>query len=420
MNNGYFYEDYQLSNADKGAKILKELNIVYFGMEVRVRKTSTSFYTIKLNNYKKALFVTKKKAISSIKNDFKMYNINYNFEFELDVINYESLHKIEEPAQYDVVVIDEAHSIGAYPKPSKRTKLLKQIVKDKPLILMSGTPSPESESQLYHQFWVSSHSPFKEYKTFYKWAKEYVNVKEMRINGYIINNYDAANKVKIDEILKHYFLTFSQKQAGFKHNEVIEDIIKVRPLKGIQALMKRLVKDRYYKFKDGSEVLCDTAAKLQSKLHQVSSGTIKTEDGKHLILDNSKAEYIKTAYSGERIAIFYKFIAEGEVLKKSFPKWTDDPMKFHSGEYDVFISQIQSGSMGVDLSSADYLLFYNIDFSATQYWQARARIQNLKREKPALLDWIFSEGGIEEKVLTAVQKKKDYTLRYFKKDFGVN
>jgi hypothetical protein len=31
--------------------------------------------------------------------------------------------------------------------------------------------------------------------------------------------------------------------------------------------------------------------------------------------------------------------------------------------------------------------------------------------------WIFSKGGIEEKIYKVVQEKKDFTLDYFKKDF---
>lgn len=285
---------------------------------------------------------------------------------------------------------------------------------------MSGTPSAETYTQLYHQFWVSENSPFKEYKTFYKWAKEYVDIQKLMINGFYVNNYDKAYEDKIFKVVEPYMLTFTQKEAGFKQSEVIEEIEEIQPVIGIHALMNKLVKDKYHKFKNGSEVLCDTPAKLQSKLHQISSGTIKTEDGNTLILDRSKAEYIKQKYSGSRIAIYYKFIGEGEVLKQVFENWTNDPMKFNSGESNVFISQIVSGSMGVDLSTADFLLLYNIDFSATQYWQVRARLQTLNREKPALLKWIFSQGGIEKKVLKAVQKKQNYTLRYFKKDYGVN
>jgi len=33
--------------------------------------------------------------------------------------------------------------------------------------------------------------------------------------------------------------------------------------------------------------------------------------------------------------------------------------------------------------------------------------------------WIFSKGGIEEKIYKSVQGKKDYTLSTFKKDYGI-
>jgi hypothetical protein len=32
--------------------------------------------------------------------------------------------------------------------------------------------------------------------------------------------------------------------------------------------------------------------------------------------------------------------------------------------------------------------------------------------------WIFSRGGIEGKIYKAVQQKKDYNLKLFKKDYG--
>jgi hypothetical protein len=41
--------------------------------------------------------------------------------------------------------------------------------------------------------------------------------------------------------------------------------------------------------------------------------------------------------------------------------------------------QIVAGREGVNLSTADALVFYNIDFSATSYWQARARLQTKDR-----------------------------------------
>ncbi len=74
---------------------------------------------------------------------------------------------------------------------------------------------------------------------------------------------------------------------------------------------------------------------------------------------------------------------------------------------------------GINLSTADALIMLNIDFSAVSYWQARARMQNKDREEASKVYWLFAEGGIEEKIYKAVKDKKDYTLSYFKNDYGI-
>jgi hypothetical protein len=67
------------------------------------------------------------------------------------------------------------------------------------------------------------------------------------------------------------------------------------------------------------------------------------------------------------------------------------------------------------LSKADTLVFYNIDFSATSYWQARDRMTT-KERKSSDVFWIFSKGGIEKQIYKAVSNKKNYTLTHFRKD----
>ena len=78
--------------------------------------------------------------------------------------------------------------------------------------------------------------------------------------------------------------------------------------------------------------------------------------------------------------------------------------------------QIVSGREGISLREADALVYYNIDFSATSYWQSRDRMTTKDRKKNDVY-WVFAEGGIETRIYKAVINKKDYTLKHFKKDF---
>ena len=46
---------------------------------------------------------------------------------------------------------------------------------------MSGTPTPESFSQMYHQVYACPKNPFRHHATFYKFAKQYVDVVQIKI-----------------------------------------------------------------------------------------------------------------------------------------------------------------------------------------------------------------------------------------------
>ncbi len=422
--------DYQKMLAEKAKEILEALGIVYLVFEMRVGKTRVSMRAAELLNCKNVLFVTKKKPIASIQGDYEVEGFN----FQIHITNYEQLgkRKIVEGKHgrkaiwenklmpyYDMVIVDEAHSLGSYPKPALRTQLLQKLVGYNYLVLLSGTPTPESYSQLYHQFNLSLRSPFKQWGNFYKWAHEFVDIKHKMFNGLKVNDYKNADKEKIMPYVEPYMLRYTQREAGFKQCEVVEKIIPVKINKYIPVLVERLIKERIYQFKDGSHCIADSAVKLQNKIHQLYSGTIITDEKTSKILDFSKAEYIRDNYRFCKIAVFYKFVAEGEALRQILDNITTDPEEFNKSSDKIFISQVQSGAMGINLSSARVLIFYNIDFSALNYWQARDRIKSLDRTEPVEVHWLFSDvpDGIEHKIYKAVLKKKSYTVSYFKRHY---
>jgi hypothetical protein len=388
---------------------LETLKIVYLAMEVRTGKTLTALQTANLYKAKNVLFITKKRAIISIENDYNLLKPSYN----LTVINNESLHKIT-PEGYDLLISDEHHRNGAFPKPNQVTKLIKENYSHLPMIFLSGTPHPESYSQIYHQFWLSNFSPFKE-NTFYKWAKTFVNVKDRHLGYAVVKDYSDANYGLIKPIIKNYMIAFTQEQAGFE-TEVKENVIKVKMQPITYQVANKLKNDLFIVSKDGREIISDTAVKLMQKLHQIYSGTVLFEDGTHRVIDNTKAFYIKQRFANNKIGIFYKFKAEYEVLKSVFGQdLTNDLEEFNTTNKNIAL-QIVSGSEGISLKNADYLVYYNIDFSSKNYWQSRDRLTTMQRKTNDVY-WIFSENGIEEKIYETVIKKKSYTLDLFKKDF---
>ena len=401
--------NYQIEIAHKATALLGERKIAYLAMECRTGKTLTALETARLYGAKSVLFLTKKKAIPSVEKDYKMLQ-DVTPLYAMKIVNYESAHKAV--GTYDLIIVDEAHSLGAYPRPSKRTQVVKKLCNGKPIIFLSGTPSPESFSQLYHQFWVSDYSPFAEWKTFYQWAHEFVDIRQRKVNGYLINDYSRAYKAKVDEYTDPYFLTYTQAEAGYSTN-IREHDCNVELGDQARRILEKLMRDDICYIGDNNDVILgDTPAKKLTKLHQLSSGTVITEGGMRLCLDVNKALYIRDHFQGKN-AIFYVYDGEFTLLKKFFPNWTDSPEEFQTSTDKTFICQVRKAREGIRLDSADALIFYNFEYSYLSYEQGKNRIVSKERTTPADVYFLVSDCGIEKDILKAVRDKKDFTIHYY-------
>jgi hypothetical protein len=400
--------DYQQDLAAKAVDILTRKQMVYLSIEVRCGKTLIALETCKRFGAQRVLFITKIKAFSSIQSDFD----NFGYSFDLEIINKESVHKIDHN-NFDVIIYDEAHQYGAYAKAGTNQKELVKRFSHIPCILMTGTATPESYSQIYHQLQLSAYSPFKQYANFYKWAKDFVTVKQRNLGYATVNDYSDADFEKIKKYTEPITLTYTQKEAGFETN-VKEFILTVQMKPIVKKIITKLKNDLIVKGASGKVILADTAARLLQKEHQLTSGTIKFEDGTALIIDDTKAQFIKEQFKEFKIAIFYKYVAQLESLKQVIGnKLTSDLDEFNNTDKWLAL-QFVSGREGINLSKADYLVMAEIDFSAVTYWQARDRMTT-KDRKENIIYWVMTEKSIEQKIYKTVMNKKNFTTSHYLK-----
>jgi hypothetical protein len=339
-----------------------------------------------------------------------------NMPYELEIISMDSIHlAIENTNQneYAVIIADEMHLIGgAYPKPSNRAEQLRKLMTKNKfafLIMLSGTPSPETKAQLFHQFWVHPEHDYFHFN-FYQWAKINCEIKQKFVgSGVKVNDYSHV-KNDLKELDK-YFISVTQKDAEFA-TEIKEHIITLPLPKVCEDLITKLKNDRVIVGKTGT-ILADTGVKLQSKIHQMSSGTVKLEEGTSVLLSKYKAEYIWHNFKGLKLVIFYLFKEEYKAIKEVLGDLVSD-----TKETQHIALQIQSGARAITLKEYEAIIYYNIPFSAELYWQSRDRMSYKEREENNVY-WLFSDKGIESKVYKAVQKKKDYTIQLFNKDYAI-
>jgi len=408
----YKLRPHQIKFSKKILEVLNTYKIAYLAGEVRSQKTLTALEAARLYGASKVIVITKKKAIPSILSDYK----NFKFPYQIVVINYESLHKLDN-YNCDLVIYDESHSLSGFPKPSVRTKLCKKLFFNKPCILMTGTSAVESYSQYYHQFYISAYSPFSRYKNFYKWAKDFVEVWERKLPTHSIRVYDRANVAKIDEILKPYMVVMTQQDAGFDV-KITEHYLTVETPPPIKGLVKRLLKDKVIKGSAGY-IFGDTPAKLQSKVHQLYNGHCIIEDvngeTSNVILDTYKVDFIRERFKDDKIVIMYYYQNELKMIESVFGEAvTTDIDEFNTTDKSFALQQ--SSSEGMNLSKAKYLVYLNLGFSGKNYIQSRDRM-TVQSRKENNIYFICESDGITEKILESVTKKKNFNSRMFKQNF---
>jgi hypothetical protein len=442
--------EYQVETAESGTEILKRLGILYLAMECRTGKTLTSLAIAQKVGAKKVLFLTKKEVRKDIEKDWNL--IKSSVDYELIILNNEILFdrkkareiaaaialanprkKKKKPLPImkqefidmfdgvDLLIHDEHHRVGAFPEANESCQLLKRYFSGIPQIYLSGTPSPENFSQLYHQFSISQRSPFPQ-ASFYRWADLFVNVKKKYIGGGERNDYSDAKWELIERIIKPYMVSLSQAEAGFT-SELKEHIIRIPQPPSIKKVAERMLADKVVRGTTGTASASNAAA-LQQKIHQIHSGTIILDPeegekkGRRVVLDAFKAREIAKRWPTEKLVIFYCFTGELDaVVSVLGDRVTNDVQEFRDTDKSIAV-HIVKGREGLNLSAGEAIIFYNIPFSALSYWQGRDRLTTKERIE-ANIYWLMSDGGIEEKIYGAVQGKKDYTLAHFKKDFKV-
>jgi hypothetical protein len=310
-------------------------------------------------------------------------------------------------------VVDEAHTCGAFPKPSLRWKRLRALINvNSYVILLSGTPSPESFSQIFHQFALHPFGPFHQYKNFYQWAKDFVTVKKKYVGvGQQVNDYSEADWKRISPFVKPYMLDRTQAESGFTQI-IIEDILIVPMKPSTYRMAKAIAKDGIFEGNTDT-ILADTAVKQHSKLHQIYSGTVIAENGTHII-DRSKVAAIIRKFQGRKIAVFTVFQAEADMVREAIPNCTSSPEEFNSDPTATYVGQIRSSREGVNLSTAECLVYLNIEHSSLSYLQGRDRATSKDRATPPEVWFIMAEDGVELDIYETVKSKQDYTIKHFK------
>ena len=402
---------HQIAKAEEAYKVLSENMIAYLAMEERTGKTLAALLVcekIKPTNF---LVVTKKNALEGWKDTLDAFDHTKNYT----VVNYHKANKVD-PKDFEVVILDEAHNyISSFPKKSKLWDDVAKLTKDKPLLYISATPYAQGTQLLYHQFALSSWSPFRKWKNAYNWFRSFGIPETIYLSGHQIETYKQMRDEEVLVYCRHLFITGTRKELGFEHEP--EDKLHYIELgEKTKQVYNILVKHRIIEL-NGMLIEYDTPVKLRTGLHMLEGGVAKgnstkdTDTGKvikqgtYMTLGNTeKVDYIKEHFPDqEHLAIMYQYKEEKRKLEKAFPNAT--------------VLQATSFAEGVDLSHIKHLVIYSQDFSTARHSQRRARQANMQRKWPITVHFLLVKGAVSEQVYQTVSvNKENFVDSVFKKE----
>jgi hypothetical protein len=382
---------HQINAVQQAAPILRKKGLVYIFGQPRVGKSLIALELYKQNPPKaqgRCIVFTKKNAIA----DWAKYQEFYNF----DVINYEQVTKCD-PNAYNLVIIDEAHNFGAFPRPTQRISDFCRFCAGKPLIYLSGTPFVESPNAAYSQFCLSSYSPFRHFKNAYAYFKAHGTPDIAWISGKPIESY---KKGVLPPIVNDYVVKVTYEDAGFKYQN--KDIIHPLTSPTIHDILKGAA-DTHIVGDCVNEYPLDSISALMQFLHRACGGFYEG-----LTLPQEKLRWLLdfTQNSG-KTAIMCYFRQEQEQIAQEFAQ-NPRVSVFSSTKY----------CEGIDLSDFDTYILYSFGYSGAKFIQLRDRIVNLNKNKPTQVHIPLIADTIDADIYERVSQKLNYNSSMLFKRYG--
>lgn len=401
----------------------KDKNRVAYYLDMGLGKTFVGSEKMKQLNADTNLIICQKSKIDDWVEHLKkfcpylVFNLSNKKEFEkfmnlaphiqkVGVINYDLIHRRLELLMLKdfTLMLDESSLIQ---NPS--TKRTKTILKLKPsnVILLSGTPTDGKYERLWTQAkllgWsITKKMYFDHYVIeekrqtaqgiIYTQILGYKNVERLktkfREHGAVFMKTEEAIELPEQRFEKVYCET-SKDYKKFMKNKIVE--VENKTLVGDRSLTQRLY----------ARQLCGIYSK--DKLQKFNDILESTSD---------------------RLIVFYNFTEELNQLKQIADKH-ERPCSLVCGNIkrlecferyanSVTFVQYQAGAMGLNLQKANKIIYYSLPESSALFEQSKKRIHRVGQRNKCLYYILICRNSVEEKILKALEQRKDFTDFLFK------
>lgn len=355
--------------------------------------------------------------------------LNLNKNVNIHIINRENIPWLIANVswKWDTVVIDESSGFKSHK--SKRFLALKAVIhKTTNIILLTGTPSPQSYMDLWSQIYLIDKGE-RLGKTITQYRTNFFKMRPYAIDAWDLRQgADKEINLKVNEI-----------SASMSQKDYLElpDLIYNKIIVPMNEITKKTYADFSKNFIiecDGVTVTANQKASLQNKLLQICNGAVYDNDKNVIVLNNDKINALRDIIEdnpNDNFLVAYNYKSDLERLKKEFKsiirvldtsidtinQWNDRKIK-------LLLAHPASAGHGLNLQfGGNTIIWFGLTWSLELYQQFNKRLHRIGQKNTVNIIHLLSDADVENTIETALHKKfknQEEFLNYIQNNTRLN
>ncbi|MCL2194339.1 MAG: DEAD/DEAH box helicase [Oscillospiraceae bacterium] len=341
---------------------------------------------------------------------------------QVAVVNYESAWRLEKELaawQPDLIICDEGHKIKSHGTNASKT-MHRLGARAKYRLLLTGTPVTNKAVDIFSQYKFLHPAVFG--TSFYRFRNRYFE------QGYFPSQLTMKQHMEPEFTQRLHSIAFRATKADCLDLPDTLDIVRSVELEpAARRTYHDLVRDSFAELGVEDTVTAANILTRLMRLSQLTGGFIKPDDGKVVQISRAKLaaleDIIEQAVAeGKKLVVIARFVAEIEAICAMLTNMgiahscimggvTDRDEQVVSFQTDptvqVFVGQIATAGMGITLTAASTMVFYSLDYSMSNFEQAKARIHRVGQRDKCTYVYLVARGTVDEKILQALRDKAD-------------
>ena len=327
-----------------------------------------------------------------------------HYDLPVTIINYDSVWRRPEYLEWQgyTLVLDESSLIKN--ESAKRTKFILAL-QPSSVILLSGTPTGGKYEELLTQCRLLGWNISK--RLFYD---HFIITETIDVGGIpIVKVVGYKNVERLKQKLRQYGAVFMKSEEVINLPDQVDIVTTVAPTKAYRQFKR----DKLIRIEQ-KDLIGDTPLKQLLYERQLCGqySQYKVDAIKDLLQSTQ-----------DRIVIFYNFTAEYELIRSI----TDRPISYINGQgtdlenyrscpNSIMLVQYQAGAMGHNLELANIAVYFTLPLSSELFEQSRKRIHRIGQTKPCFYYYLITQHSVEEKILSVLKQRRNYTEALFRKE----